>query len=1481
MYVQQAPTSQVPGSGRLFHQNDNGTIWYQTYKIDRLGPADKEKPGVVAQIQPKPEIKTTDLGKLGSQFTWSWELSGKILDDDYVDDSFERARFYTRYDVEKWELDVTYAWPGGSRSETLSSTRNGELVMQNLRQRAVRTPDLSITFDKSGLKGNDKVTITLTVKAYYYNNPVPDVNSTVWSIRFDGAPPPQPPEPEPLPPPREGPPPLVCRPNIPGDAFDIVPFPASDETDLSRIASRSVWVDGEPVDADLFFSGNYVFGDDKDGLVTVTMKWQPLPGEDVNGADMCDTYRIVNVHDTKPRAQFKLYGGSFKENRKMAVENTSDDPNANDPFVLAAYPLVSAQWSWRAISGSDTDRRMKLDGPNYKEFLYKKPGEYELTLTVTNALGRTSDPYVLSFTVVPDYAPAVILHPYASQISREEPLTLFYDAVSTDGDIIHSHRFDVFYDVYGDETYAEKIDTFTKPVTQYKPKGNRLGKYRIRVTVDERFGQETFPEFITEADRRVTVTEFEFEVDNYIPYADIFTDIPAVRQQVDVAILLDKNLSQDKIDYVKANGVEINNRMRYHGMDPLVHIWDMHTYTYSQPATTVRNTGSSYPPATYDYCSNGYCGTLQWISATDNGYYYDFGHYETVVDVPGHWETVVDVPGHYEYVEVPWCEGSAYPGGPVFSHPPPCQYSWNETTRLQPVWVPTTYKQIWVPPTYKQVWVPDVRWVSNWYGTYSGTLYKNVRQPYENPYKRAVADKYLIYVSDGVIHEPADFHKVKGLADARIVLIGTGAIQNQSGYDHFIENKGQSIETLLQDAIAYMAAQSPPTASQTVLVGQAFNLLTDETDPENDPIVERQTMYVHNDRFYDHSQGRAAFALESYDPAGWTDETLRNRFDLPGEYVVYRRVRDLPASDPALQKYSYWSNEAFTVIRAHRKPIAQAELDWTYNTACGCYDTVWVDHSYDLDHAVSDPDRKGIAERRIRYRGDDGEWYYKIPDRVAPGTYRLEYWVRDVEGAWSDPFEMNFTLAAVPPPQLKAELRAEDGAFTIEGGVPAGEQVRAHSLWTKFPYRVDLQFLLNTTGNYVNRTVPYYTGTKADTEIFWADEVFTVPETTPDGTHTFRVRANGSNGTSVFKDFNVRIRTPIDLQPGAEKDGRATGTLVVGEPVTLTAGTTEYPHQVTVVAFKGTPHQRSLSLIGTTQSTAGVGSKRWNAVFTPQGPISDGTYTFEWTARTPNGNTETRSMTFVLVNNTPPDGEVKVYTYDANDETMPVFEGDTVHLRAAGLTDRERDKLSVRFELFDPQGVRKLDWTMTVAYPYGEAGPDFGLPTGASAVGTWTVRLSISDGKAPAVVKTKSFPVRALGIQGYVLHTEAWEANRLRYNENHPDNPRPPDWFWAGEAFVLEADVTDTAGSGTVPVAVTAEASKPLRKSLDPVPGSATRWTGLLRSQDAGTPLHEWPEGAYTFVFQVTYSNGVVKTSAVSIRLQDTVDAFVNVHRVR
>ncbi len=141
--------------------------------------------------------------------------------------------------------------------------------------------------------------------------------------------------------------------------------------------------------------------------------------------------------------------------------------------------------------------------------------------------------------------------------------------------------------------------------------------------------------------------------------------------------------------------------------------------------------------------------------------------------------------------------------------------------------------------------------------------------------------------------------------------------------------------------------------------------------------------------------------------------------------------------------------------------------------------------------------------------------------------------------------------------------------------------------------------------------------------------------------------------------------------------------------------------------------------------------------------------------------------------------------------------------------------------------------------------------------------------------------VRPLGIQGYVNHTDAWESNRLHYNEKNPGTQRPPHWFWAGEAFELEATVTDTGSSGTKPVSVNVAATSALKKSLtEAVPGS-TLWKGLLREGDTDISFEELPEGSYSFVYTVVYSNGITRTSVVTIQIKGTVDEYVQVHRIQ
>lgn len=1454
MYVEQMPTSRAPGSGTMFHQStDGGGIYYQTFYLEPLDASQKIKGTVDAKITESPTIKTTDLNLLQENFNWSWKLEGEILDENYVKTELKKAMYYTRYDIIEWRLMATITWPGGSKTEELSSLNSGELALQKQMKIASKTPELTIDFNKTKqkLKAGDKVEISLTATAYY-DTPDGSVvfssGTETYTKTFTGNSPPPPPTPTP-PPSSGGPepttPPLVCSFNIPDDAFDIVPFAgASDSTDLSRVTMREVTVNGVSVDPEEFWSGNYVFGDDADGLATVAVKWTP---KDVGfeWTEMCDTYRIVNVHDTKPRAQFKLYGGTFKENRKMSIEHTSYDPNANDPFVQDAYPIVDADWTWTALDGTDRDRKMRTDTKDSKVFLYKNAGEYQVTLTVTNALGRTSDPYVLPFSVLEDFEPAVIMHPYSSQIARGEPLSLMYDGVSTDGDIVTKHDIKVYYDEKGDGSFSKLVDSFNSPISQYIPSISALGQYRIVSTVEEEFGQETLSEFINDSDKRVTTKQFEFEIDNYIPYSDISTDIPSIRQQVDVGILLDKNLNQSKIDYVKSNGVGINNLFRYEGIDPSINVWDMHTYTYSQSASSSSHSGSSYPSSSTYYCSGGYCGTLSLYSTSDNGQYHDFGSNQRVVDVPGH--------------SIPWCEGyDSY--GRFWSHSPPCDVNSNSTSK-------------WVPATYKTVWVPDVRWVSDYYGYYSGTIYKHVRQPFTNPYTRTTADRYLVYISDSSINELSDFNMVKGLSDAKIILVGANAIKSASNYDHYISGS-KSIENVLNEIVEYIASHNPPTASQTVLVDESFNMLTDESDPENDAIVQRQTMYVHDQNYYDNPMGKAPFAIDAYDASKWTSQTIRNKFSLPGEYKVYRRVKDQPSTDPIFSKYSYWSNEAMTIIRVHRKPIALAELDWTYDPSCNCYNTTWVDKSYDLDHNVSDSVNRGIVERKIKYTVG-GNTYYQIPNKLAAGNYQLEYVVKDVEGVWSDPFILNFNLSNVPPVQLKGKLKSRLSFFSTNS-IPASEELTVYDIWTRYPYSTSLDINITNpagTANYSTiRHVDYFTGTKTGNDIFWADEHHLIPATLADGNYAVRLRANGTSSqanTQLLLPFTVF--TPIQLAgqiDATETSEKNLSTLIVNDTYSIEATTTKYPNTTTVIAFKGTSYQRSITLSAAASSTDGYGAKNWSntgAFTVPRMP--DGRYIFEWTSRAPNGKAETVSKQIEIVNNRPP-------TADFSWSPQPVFEGDTVSFTST-IQDLDGDTLSVVYELISPSGV-SYKTTRTIQSPsYSHTRPVQRL----TELGNWRMRLSVSDGKASPVIVEKSIPVGALHVDGRVLHTELWNEHRQEYNRKKsgdPESPRSYAVFWAGEKFVLNADTTAT---GTSTKADRLEvAFEGFTVTLTARNASNTLWEGEMWEESFESSLQDGPA---TFTFKAFYSNGTVKTTNVTIELLGGVSQIIGVHRVQ
>lgn len=478
-----------------------------------------------------------------------------------------------------------------------------------------------------------------------------------------------------------------------------------------------------------------------------------------------------------------------------------------------------------------------------------------------------------------------------------------------------------------------------------------------------------------------------------------------------------------------------------------------------------------------------------------------------------------------------------------------------------------------------------------------------------------------------------------------------------------------------------------------------------------------------------------------------------------------------------------------------------------------------------------------------------------------------EYTVRDIEGAWSDPFRLNFTLADVPPPQLDAKARTQLSKFTLNN-VPASEQLRLYEIWTRYPYSHSLEVAIynsaGTTRMTPASTVAYYTGTKSGHDIRWNDIVYTIPATLADGNYILRISAIGQNGIRTNKDFPIRVNTPINLVPSLES------SLLTRESTDIRASTSKYANNVTVTMFRGSSYQNNQVLTGTQSGDL----KNWSKVYAVPA-IPDGNYQVRYVATTPNGNSQTVDLTVEVFNNRPP-------VSGFNWSPATIWEGDAVQIRHA-VDDPDNDTLQVRYQVTAPSGHVTHYPSSTGWYNVAPANySSLAFQLANVLPGQYTIQQTVSDGIAPAVTATKTFIVGELTINGQVKHTEDWDKHRKSYNQKQTgtdDSPRTYDTFWAGEAFILEANTTDTQDSSTVAqwVKVT------LLETGDSVYLSShdgIHWTGELMKEE-----HIYlPDGNYRFRFEVLYSGpsntGVTKSDIRTIRISDDVYDFFLLHRI-
>lgn len=1104
----------------------------------------------------------------------------------------KKTVYYTRYDIESWTLTF---------NDTDTQTNQEELPQQQVKVSPVNNKG-SAEFTLKTTYGffrshNWDIYVTAKGQVNYTDGRQGNYDYAALHTLLDTTRPADPPQIE-----FDY---FIPEPAIPEIAFEGVPFAASDESDMSKVQERKVFVDGAEVNADEFFSGSYIFpgtvGENgRFSYVDCEYQLKGITGE--NGKVV--SRDVVYIYPTKPIANFKLTSNTWKQNRIINVENTCDAGNIQ--LVIDKFPIIAYEWSF---GGDVAQLRKGTDTDSKKELLYKKPGVYSLTLRCKNTLGKWSDPYTVEFQVLEDIEPAVGVNLSESVYTRNDKVNAWYYFIgSTDGDVIKSSSIELWHDSDNDGEVDKKLDMWSsqEEFPEYIP--TKLGYYKYVITAQEDIVSDTLAQYINEEDKKKTAYEVEFWVDNYQPMSDLYVNIPIKRPTVDLYIMLDKSLDDERMEYVKSNRVNMSNWLLGKNIIPNVNIWDMKTYTYSQSASTSVNTGGSYPASTISYSSNGYSGTLNRTSVTNNSYSRDHGHYETRYETRTKSVYVGSgcecgcsgtVSGYDYVVKLDPCPiGSYYISG----------YKYVTTTE------PVTY------------WVPNIVWYDNYTGYYSGTIYKHVRQPYTDPFN-PTSLKHVAYISNSTISEQADLDMVMEYAkSAKLYLAGTSEMEAQREHCKFHDVSEKSIDKVMDEILQDIAGSTPETERLYLLQNESFIMNAGHLDLEDDPIVETGMQYVHDADYYDNPTGNEPGTVVAFnEEEGWSDE-IKSSFANVGKYTIYRRVKDCPTTDSNFAQYSYYSGNTSIEVYVVRKPIAHAVLDWDYDTSSGTYKTKWVDQSYDPDHQYSRSD-KGVVDRNIMWRKAGGQWHYGIPDNLTHGTYELNYYVLDPEGYWSDPFVMNFTLSEAPSIQFNADLRTLSRDFSLLS-VPASEKLEAYNLWTRYPYDVKLEMALFNGASRVSavKTVNFSdsTGKKVDNDITWNNVIYQIPDDLPDRTYDFIIAAVGEDGKREERSFTVNVVTPLNLEPGMPEE--VTG----GGVAEVTAHTTKYANAVNVSLFHGTQHEKSYSL-AEKEEAEGAGKSWQGSLSVPTG-IPEGDYIARFTATAPNGTVQSRDVPFRLVN---------------------------------------------------------------------------------------------------------------------------------------------------------------------------------------------------------------------------------------------------------
>lgn len=621
------------------------------------------------------------------------------------------------------------------------------------------------------------------------------------------------------------------------------------------------------------------------------------------------------------------------------------------------------------------------------------------------------------------------------------------------------------------------------------------------------------------------------------------------------------------------------------------------------------------------------------------------------------------------------------------------------------------------------------------------------------------------------------------------------------------------------------------------------------TDPEFDPVSESyQWRYAHTPKFIN-NQGVSALHNKTY-------SAHQLYFDKVGIYDVYMSAKDDPHPSyrypsNVFDDYREPSNEFGKRITVHRRPVAKLQMSFNADNTVKYTDTSFDPDRYESPSKYSASEdgknyltTRGVFDRKYYYVSPSGRYVESqlfFPSEY--GTYMVGLSVMDEYGAWSEWTVRSIHVTNPFPPNTPPVVTMTYPTGTQTAPTITGDLTPTLS-WGQTdadPGTVFKKYHLQVT-NEANTSYIMDTGERAQNTTLTTAS-FTPTSNLPAG-QKMRVRARVNDGIE-WGVWSAQTWLLINRAPTATLTF-PTGTQASPTPTTKRptirwnqtdpdTGTIFNRYQVEIINEANT-------LVVQTSGEAPQNTRSTIASWTVPTDLPNGKYQvrvrvndgYVWSAWS--------TVRWMVTNRAP--------TADFTWSPTLIYEGDNLTLTNTS-TDPDGDTLT-------------YVWTITKLNGTTETRTTTNVTLNDVVKGTYTVKLRATDPSGSFDEVTKNITVQDLTIAGQVAHTTEWEAYRQSWNNKFPDEVRAVTDFWAGEAIVLSANVTNTATSTTKPQTVTAL----LVATGDTETLSSTNkvnYSGTMIELDHSKVL---TDGPYVMRFTVTWTNGHVEINDVPFNVR-------------